>query len=221
MLFTYNPKFDLTRKSTQKRDLEMSYLKDKLNEYGIESNRIVYLGGKGKTAKYCPESPEVLNHFFGRYPDLGKRHILSDNGGSFSEGLEKFGFKHERYPAPIHQFLSPNDNRLHGVAKKKWKTEISLDFKDDVNSSLYLMDQLDRVPQEKIKGWFKQNHCLGEKEIDIDRARKLLGKHKNGNNEFYKQCLESYRIFMHEDARGGVPDAPKGLESRLDGNSWR
>ena len=98
---------------------------------------------------------------------------------------------------------------------------MDLDYRDDVNSSLTLMMHIDNVESQKIKKWFTRNLCLDEENICLDRANDIMGKHEIANNEFYKECLEQYRIFKHEDARGGVPDAPKGLESRLDGKSWR
>jgi hypothetical protein len=53
--------------------------------------------------------------------------------------LESLGFaKHVPYPAPVHQHLSPNDNRLHGTAKARWRNS-GVDFQDDVESSLLLL----------------------------------------------------------------------------------
>src|SRR4051794_2646469 len=50
---------------------------------------------------------------------------LSDNGNSFFEDGESIlmavGFKdHRFYPVNVHQFLSENDNRLHGTSKASW-----------------------------------------------------------------------------------------------------
>ena len=73
--------------------------------------------------------------------------MYSDNGNSFQEKkqdlLVQLGFaRHASYPAAVHQYLSPNDNKLHGTAKRKWKTS-GVDFSDDVASSISLLHHID------------------------------------------------------------------------------
>jgi len=72
-------------------------------------------------------------------------------GASFKKKSESifddFPFrKAEVYPAPVHQYLSPNDNRLHGVAKARWRAKVT-NWKDDVRNTLLLMKELDNVAQ--------------------------------------------------------------------------
>ena len=59
----------------------------------------------------------------------------------------------------MHQFLSPNDNKLHGIAKNKWRA-MRPNFQDDVRSSLLLMKCLDDVAADTIRGFFTKNLFL-------------------------------------------------------------
>jgi len=101
--------------------------------------------------------------------------ILSDLGGSFIDQgksvLLDLGFqKHVCYPAAVHQYLSPNDNRLHGTAKKVWR-ESDIDYKDDVRSSIFLLHCLDNDIQAQSKMWFDRN-MIWLKESEVE---KLIG----------------------------------------------
>ena len=64
--------------------------------------------------------------------------------------------------------------------------------------------------------WFSRN-MLELKGKDVAgvigaSGKKFAPKHKD--------WLRAYRIFVGEDARGGVPDAPKGMDDSLDGGYW-
>jgi hypothetical protein len=146
---------------------------------------------------------------------------LSDNGSAFSGDLTELGFaRHERFPAPVHQWLSPNDNRLHGEAKAQWRAEMR-DFSDDVEATLSLMHKLDWVASSHIRNWFDRNLMLGEQSITPEAMRKVFGKDAGKNSEWHSECLYEYRVWNGEDARGGIPDAPRGPESHLDGRRWQ
>ena len=67
--------------------------------------------------------------------------------GHFFEGkndvLLDLGFKHhDFYPSSVYQYLSPNDNRLHGTSKASWRNS-GVDYSDDVSTSLMLLQHLD------------------------------------------------------------------------------
>jgi len=221
MVFTKNPKFNLHRNSTKKRDAEDEYLRKKLKQYKIDYDRIQYVGGKGDTGTYVSESSELIQAFFEQYDFIENCHILSDNGSSFSGDLTDLGFaRHERFPAPVHQFLSPNDNRLHGVAKAQWRAEIK-DFSDDVDATLSLMNKLDWVSTKHIREWFDRNLMLQERNITTEGMMAVFGKNAKKKSQWHAECLHEFRVWNCEDARGGVPAAPRGLESRLDGARWQ
>ena len=71
--------------------------------------------------------------------------------------LLTLGFtKHLVYPAEVHQFLSPNDNKLHGTAKASWRNS-GIPLFDDVQSSIFLLHALDVDTQRHSKAWFDCN----------------------------------------------------------------
>ena len=86
---------------------------------------------------------------------------LSDNGNSFfpagASVLSELGFRqHITYPSAVHQFLSPNDNRLHGTAKAAWRAS-RVDHSDDVDSSVLLLHLLDQQTTQHSSHWFERN----------------------------------------------------------------
>lgn len=221
MLFTKNPKFRLDRNSTKKRDADEAHLRLKMKQYKIDFDRIKYVGGKNDKGVYVSESSDLVRMFFEHYDFVENCHILSDNGSAFSGDLTELGFaRHERFPAPVHQWLSPNDNRLHGEAKAQWRAEMR-DFSDDVEATLSLMHKLDWVASSHIRNWFDRNLMLGEQSITPEAMRKVFGKDAGKNSDWHNECLYEYRVWNGEDARGGIPDAPRGLDSGLDGRSWQ
>ena len=65
--------------------------------------------------------------------------------------------KFTQYPAPVHQYLSPNDNKIHGC-KSKWYLEY--ESLDTVERSLRLMQLLDEEMELNSARYFKENIFL-------------------------------------------------------------
>ena len=129
--------------------------------------------------------------------------ILSDQGCAFKEKgkdvLLDIGFgKHLTYPPAVHQFFSPNDNCLHGSAKRSWRTQ-DIDFEDDVLASLDLMYRLDFCIKD-VKHWFNKNMQLDlnnpSEEQRLERLKNIINPTEIKNGEYYIQCKEEYKIFM-------------------------
>jgi len=121
---------------------------------------------------------------------------LSDLGGSFVDQgksvLLDLGFqKHACYPAAVHQYLSPNDNRLHGTAKKVWR-ESDIDYKDDVKSCIFLLRRLDNDIHTQSRMWFDRN-MLQLKESDVEG---LIGSAGGKFSNLHKSWLRVYRVRM-------------------------
>ena len=97
-------------------------------------------------------------------------------------------------PPMLHHFQSPCDNKHHGVAKSKWRTLRS--HGDDVVSSLFLLQQLDQVPGDHIKGWFATNFCFDTQDKSEAVLTKALEKLYFGKqavmHEYHDDCLEAY-----------------------------
>ena len=222
MLFTYNPSFRRDRNPTDRRDEQIKHLDECLKEYSIASARIIYIGKQiGESRKYAAESAEILKQFFKHYEVPRFTTILSDNGNSFFEDgssvLEGLGFRHHiTYPSNVHQYLSPNDNKLHGAAKKQWRSA-GIGYDDDVRSSLYLLHQLDQNSVAHSRHWFNQN-MLELKEEDVG---KLINETPEEMSILHRKWIKSYRLWTNQDLRGDIPVLHEHLNDTLDGDYWQ
>lgn len=221
ILYTKNPAFRRDRNPTKRRDALVEHLDGCLALHGIDKDRVIYVGKEaGEKEVYTHESPDLLRRFF-EYYGVGKDvTVLSDNGNSFFEEgesvLEALGFKkHECYPANVHQYISVNDNPLHGTSKRSWRTE-GIDHSDDVNSSVALLKYLDRDIINNSKYWFKRN-LLGLKEAEVADLIASAGSKKS---HLHKGWLRAYRISTRQDARGERKNMPDELNDNLDGLYW-
>lgn len=204
MLFTYDQKFRRDRSPTEKRKAEVAYLDECLTHYEIDADRIVYVGTeKCENRTFVAESADLVRRFFETYGVEEDCTVLSDNGNAFKDdGVDIFdalGFRqHLCYPAAVHQYLSPNDNRLHGAAKKAW-TQSMVDLSDDVLACCYLLNLLDWCNKD-VRKWFDTNLQLKQKEPTLGRIEALIKGERVSESEYYKECLGEYRIFMGQDA---------------------
>ncbi len=174
-LFTYNPKFDNTRHPTKRRDEDAEHLAAMLSKYGVMGKQIVYMNGGGKT--YVPESPKLVRVFFGMWKEVPKETaIFTDGSRAFKEGskdvIKELGFAgHLTYPSEVHAFLSPNDNGLHGPAKRQWLEKFE-SFTDDVEASICLL----RVLSDgmlKSRDYFSRNLCLPPRRLSFEAVPRL------------------------------------------------
>lgn len=218
LLFTYNQEFRRDRKRTARRDAQVGHVDECLERHHIDASRVVYVGvEKGEGRTYVSESAALLRHFFVLYGVAKGAVALSDNGKSFFEQgesvLAQLGFQHHVcYPAAVHQYLSPNDNRLHGTAKQRWR-QSGVDHNDDVESSLTLLEYLDRDIVAHSARWWRQN-MIGLEESGV--AGLVEGRSKVWSH-VHKRWLYEYRIWAGVDGRGGQPVRGDGL----DGCYWQ
>ena len=145
---------------------------------------------------------------------------LSDNGNAFSENgesvLKALGFEeHHYYPAEVHQYLSGNDNRLHGTSKGSWRAS-GVDHSDDVDSCLMLLSLLDRDIIKYSKYWFNKNII----ELKEEAVGDLIGTRGLKKYHLHKDWLRAYRIATRQDARGERPNIPEEIRDGLDGLYW-
>jgi transposase len=203
VLFTFNGKFRLDRVGRKAWLQERDKLVDTLARLGIDAKRVIYIGAENnETRLYASESAELLRRFFALYQIPLDVVVFSDNGKSFFAGgvsvLESLGFaKHVSYPAPVHQHLSPNDNRLHGTAKARWRNS-GVDFRDDVESSLLLLSHLDVELAAHGATWFKRNIL----DLSAKSARELIRGRSGKRAQVDYDRLYAYRMFAGLDATG-------------------
>ena len=202
VLFTFNGKFRLDRVGRKAWVQEREKFQGALARYSIDAKRVIYIGSeKNETRTYASESAELLRRFFEIYRVQNKGVVFSDNGTAFFPGglsaLEALGFeKHVSYPAPVHQHLSPNDNRLHGTAKARWRNS-GVDFKDDVESSLRLMNYLDIDIKNHAKTWFNRNIL----ELTAESAREQVRGRSGQRSQVDYDRLSAYGIFAGLDSK--------------------
>ena len=203
VLFTFNGKFRLDRVGRKAWVQERDKLVNALARFGINEKRVIYIGAaKNETRLYASESAGLLSRFFALYPIPRNVVVFSDNGKSFFPGgvsvLEPLGFaKHVSYPAPVHQYLSPHDNRLHGTAKARWRNS-GVDFKDDVESSLLLLSHLDVDLAAHGATWFKRNIL----DLTAQSARELIRGKSGERAQVDYDRLYAYHTFAGLDATG-------------------
>ena len=201
VLFTFNG-IRLDRVGRKAWVQEREKFQGALARYSIDAKRVIYIGSeKNETRTYASESAELLRRFFEIYRVQNKGVVFSDNGTAFFPGglsaLEALGFeKHVSYPAPVHQHLSPNDNRLHGTAKARWRNS-GVDFKDDVESSLRLMNYLDIDIKNHAKTWFNRNIL----ELTAESAREQVRGRSGQRSQVDYDRLSAYGIFAGLDSK--------------------
>jgi hypothetical protein len=98
--------------------------------------------------------------------------FLHDGGKAFKRQktsiFDNLGFKnHVTYPTDVHQYLSPNDNKLHGC-KSSWEKEY-YNFPSGVSSSFRLMNLIDLDAVKNSKTYFRRN-LFNVKKSDFDKV---------------------------------------------------
>jgi hypothetical protein len=216
MLYTFNPAFDLQvvvkanagkasgkAARVQKAEAQLARLTAALAKYKVDAKRVVYMESESG-GKYCAESARIYEHFL----NANKKRlnhkdtvIIRDAGKSFTPGgvsvisstLPALG--HQVVLPPIlHHYFSVNDNRDHGVAKAPWRA--LPDHSDDLESSLFLLHQLDVVREDHIRGWFATNFCFAtydKSEAALTKALEALFFGKAAlMGDYHDECLLAY-----------------------------
>jgi hypothetical protein len=221
MMFTFNPEFNWKRNPTARRAPQLARLCDLYEQYDIHYKRVVYMGKKKSTKKYCTESIDLLELFFEEWGTMDGCTVFRDGGGSMASGLTQFGFTDDVIlPAAIHQYLSVNDNDIHGYAKHQWRMTKDINYADDPNSCLRLMNYLDNVPEAHIRHRFDVNFALQEDSPTVEHVLRAMGKRKAKLTNWHDACLRDYRVYAKMDARGEEPDPENPLWGSLDGRYW-
>ena len=204
LTFTFNQEFRLDRKSTQRRVAQETYLKNICRDLKVDKNRLIYVGKeKNETREFVPESADLIRRWVETYKiDVKKTIVLSDAGTGFLENKEnvfqKMGFKaHYQYFPVVHEYLSPNDNKLHGQAKVSWR-HLNLDYKDDVKSTISLLNELDKCIPDTIRKYFNNNFFLRVENPTLEDSLQVIQRKPLLSNSFYVACLRDYKQFKKE-----------------------
>lgn len=220
-MYTYNSAFSTSQKPTPTRQKKKNHLEPMLGKYGLKDSRVEWWQAPSGTSKtYATEQAYCVRDFLKVYKKQFRlAHVVySDGGAAFrpkgKSVVEEAGLAHVVFPAAIHQFLSPNDNSLHGVGKAKCRAHFS-DMTDDVETSLFLLRAFDDVSPKTVRGWFKRNFLLGQTGKLEKKTHEIIFGPAHKRNAERRQCIEAYEAFI-----AGVPLQRSAIESHLDGVHW-
>lgn len=169
MMYTHDKNMSMDQLDTVRGRAIVAKLVATMAEFGIDPQRVVHWES-GR--RWCSESPEMYEHFLNaqaksELPDDAL--IMHDGGGAFKRAkasiFPDLGLpNHVTYPAAVHQWLSPNDNNLHGV-KAAWAEEYR-ELGDSVRRSLRLMQLIDLDTVQNSKKYFLRN-LIKVKECEV------------------------------------------------------
>ena len=190
---------------------------DIFEKYKIDQSRVVFVPQQpGKKAKsIVPATTARVADFFSHYEIEKGAIILSDGGDEFAN-LEELGFaRHIYYPGPVHQHLSPNDNKLHGDAKRRWRSK-KIDFKDDAEALISLLHFTDEA-HAGVESWFEANLQVNSMSLSKEQVANLIRGGRPDKLTYYQECRRFYRYTAGLDPRGEYKDR---LPDELDGVFW-
>lgn len=223
---------------TWTKAMEKSYneTNDLVKSYHLDWDHLHYHFDmpRNTSKKFTKECSDIVKSYF----VLMEKHfskdtlIFHDAGTCFAKA-KQYVLNREivgcfkEYPAAIHEILSWNDNRLHGVAKAKWRS-MKHHFKNDAEASLALIDLLRKVPKESIKRDFERNFAVSLKgNARTEKIQDLLSGTITISEEkrlWFKRCSETYRTYKGDrHLRSSIleVDTTKALPSQFTGPKWR
>jgi len=216
MMFTSNPAFKNDASNHWAAKKTRAHFRAACRQYTINPSCIVYMPNlKGKFVK---ESHDIIEMYLAK-TQLEKIAIFTDNGTVFFKDgvslIEARGHKHVLLPAPVHQFLSVNDNNAHGYAKRIWRARVK-DHSDDVISSLVLLYELYNIPSDKILHWFCRNYVLEVNNMEVAQVERVVTGPDYVFRKWHNVCLHKYMArFMTPQERSKYI-----IWNKLDGKYW-
>lgn len=244
LLFTFNPLFKTEKDyKTYSKAKKMTMTKKRLGrieevdkwcaEYGVDRKRLIYLQPAKDSSHYVQETADIVVRFFDHHSGLNRKRrvIFSDRGNAFKEDSQKIldalGFDCViEYPSAPHMYISPNDERLHGIAKAIWRRDRRSTW-SDARSSIYLMKCLDDVVSTTVHKFFNRNFFIGDEYLlthdeCLDRVTHGSSQ-KIASSEMYLESLDLYYRFEAGKVQRGSPlpgQVPQSTRTELDGEYW-
>ncbi len=117
--------------------------------------------------------------------------------------------------------MSPNDNKLHGAAKAKWRSMFN-DFDNDVECSIALMSCLDSIPKDDIRTWWVENLFLTPGIVREEKVKKAILGEGSKWSRLHDACIDEYHDWAAiENAEAeGEGTATVTTDGGLDGPYW-
>jgi transposase len=173
-LYTFNPKMAPVQAYARHGQVfrrNRKAFEEALAKYGMDESRIVY---EKSTKHFRGESPEIYENFLNSYAIPKDALIFHDSGPNLKRSkmwiFDQMGFRnHQVYPSDVHQWLSPNDNNLHGC-KSIWEKELK-NMESDLDPPLRLMQLIDYTTEKFSKEFFYRN-LIRVKKGNLDEIMK-------------------------------------------------
>lgn len=202
-----------------------------MTKYNIQPHQIVYLHAPQRL--YCKEKGELIKRFIETYSRAFSREciVFRDSGTAFKDvetqlSPTDFNGKFIEYPSCVHELLSPNDNNAHGRAKRRWRTS-DVYRKDDVSSSLFLLNELGTTDPKAVRNDFRRNFVRdGCKGPLVQHCRSLCAGLTSISDREIRDNEKSKRFYLDFMAGKNKRSAtlksvpPLALGSGLDGCQW-
>jgi hypothetical protein len=231
MVFTCNRAFDpsIDFSHDKRRRTARHYMK----EWGIDPDMVVFMPNSPPSrSKIRRENKEMIRHYLRHFSDQidANDWILHDKHSQFGKGrltvFDDEGYhNHRQYPPCVHQYLSVNDNHIHGTVKTAWRRG-EFYGKEAVKASLDLKRRLDSVDSKVVVACWENNFSLGNRRR-VKRAMRLniwgRGKNLTDQSDWYLSCRKSYCQRGKGQLTRSVTlrsDPMLSYESTFDGKHW-
>jgi hypothetical protein len=229
-VFTSNMALDPRQYKQRKRQMEAeAELGTLLSKYGISRDRIFFVTNNVlegvNVVDFVNESPALVKAYFERFPleapHLATSVVYSDGGNAFkSVDFKSFGFAaHRVYPACVHQFLSPNDNNLHGAAKVKWRLQKLGQQMESAEETHLLMHLIDIDQNEHSRFYFDRNRLLGPETDRSAQALELVGGSQSNVRKreiYHNQCYRKFLRLKKEADDDNSTDPKQLIDEQFD-----
>ena len=200
IMFTSDRIYKVWKRKTPRRINQESAVQAALTEFNVDAKQIVYIPD---TKYYTYERAEIIRAYLKRVRNyiFCDSVIFSDNARMYLSEEQpittSLRANTARYPAEVHQYMSPNDNHLHGAAKAKWRKfrrQKLPGVKGRIFSDVCLLGQLTHIKSRVIRGFFDINLFLGNRPLSVGRCKNHIMGVKNGNKARFfitKNCWQN------------------------------
>ena len=125
------------------------------------------------------------------------------------------------YPAAAHQYLSQNDNKVHGAVKAKWQSMFNA-FDNDIERWISLMNCPDSFSSDSIKSWWIRNLFLGNGIVRDEHIKQKIFDSQSKWTGLDEARINEYEIWSAHETKSfmGEGDSLSGASSELDIPYW-
>ena len=215
-MYSYNPEANSNaiehaqgkgKKDIKRAQEDAEHLVSACKKYKIDKSRICYMIPHKTKAQFCAEKPEVYEHFIDTHHTsnifTADTWVIRDAGTAYinknkQSVIKAAGIQNDVTLPPIcHHSFSVNDHSLHGATKVKWRSK---EAKNELESTLMLMQEIDNVAKKDIEKWFTRNYLYQTFDKSANERTKamkelLFGKSMNWKDHHDEGLAAFYEKF--------------------------